>query len=115
LDQSPFQKVFQRGELAVEREELPNTHRAKLHLPSWISPFEKGEAVKKLMRSIANTGKSPLTPLFQRGELAVESVRLPSTYKPKIYLAPRILPPLKKGDDRGIWIFSQLRGTKRGI
>jgi hypothetical protein len=67
------------------------------------------------MRSIANTGKSPLSPLFQRGELAVESVRLPSTYKPKIYLAPRILPPLKKGDDRGIWIFSQLRGTKRGI
>jgi hypothetical protein len=57
------------------------------------------------MRSIANTGKSPLSPLFQRGELAVESVRLPSTYKPKIYLAPRILPPLKKfekGGARGI-------------
>jgi hypothetical protein len=34
--------LFQRGELAVERTELPNTYRAKLDLPSWISPFEKG-------------------------------------------------------------------------
>jgi rare lipoprotein A len=36
--------LFQRGELAVERAELPNTYRAKLYLPSWIiPPLKKGD------------------------------------------------------------------------
>jgi hypothetical protein len=56
--------------------------------------------------SIANSGKSPLSPpfdhaqgmLFQRGELAVERAELPNTYRAKLYLPSWIIPPLKKGD-----------------
>jgi hypothetical protein len=48
--------------------------------------------------SIANSGKSPLSPLFQRGELAVERAELPNTHRAKLYLPSWIIPPLKKGD-----------------
>jgi hypothetical protein len=51
--------------------------------------------------SIANSGKSPLSPLFQRGELAVERAELPNTYRAKLYLPSWIIPPLKKGDKKG--------------
>jgi hypothetical protein len=61
------------------------------------------------MISIANSGKSPLSPpfdlaqgmLFQRGELAVERAELPNTCRAKLYLPSWIIPPLKKGDKKG--------------
>jgi hypothetical protein len=46
--------------------------------------------------SIANSGKSPLSPLFQRGELAVERAELPNTYRAKLYLPSWIIPPFSK-------------------
>jgi hypothetical protein len=57
--------------------------------------------MEEFMRSIANSGKSPLSPLFQRGELPVERVELPNTYRAELYLASWISPPLKKGDKQG--------------
>jgi hypothetical protein len=67
------------------------------------------------MRAIANSGKSPLSPLFQRGELAVEREELPSTYRAKLYLASWMIPPLKKGDKKGDLNFFTASGGKRGI
>jgi hypothetical protein len=64
--------------------------------------------------SIANSGKSPLSPLFQRGELAVERAELPNTYRAKLYLPSCIIPPLKKGDKKGDLNFFTASGLLMG-
>jgi hypothetical protein len=73
------------------------------------------ESCEKMIRSIASFGKSPLAPLFQRGELEVEREEVSNSYTAKFFVSSCIFPPLKKGDDRGIWIFSQLQGEKGGF
>jgi hypothetical protein len=73
--------------------------------------------------SIANSGKSPLSPpfdfaqgmLFQRGELAVERAELPNTYRAKLYLPSWIIPPLKKGDKKGDLNFFTASGDQGGF
>jgi hypothetical protein len=43
FEKSPLTPLCQRGELAGEREEFPNTYRAKFYHPLFdYSPFEKG-------------------------------------------------------------------------
>jgi hypothetical protein len=64
--------------------------------------------------SIAKSGKSPLSPLFQRGELAVERAELPNTHRAKLYLPSWIIPPLKKGDKKGDLNFFTASGDVRG-
>jgi hypothetical protein len=65
--------------------------------------------------SIANSGKSPLSPLFQRGELAVERAELPSTYRAKLYLSSWIIPPFEKGGQiGGFEFFHSFRARVRG-
>jgi hypothetical protein len=54
------------------------------------------------MRSIANSEKSPLTPLFQRGELFVEKEKFPNTYETQMLLSFLDYSPFEKGDERGI-------------
>jgi hypothetical protein len=62
--------------------------------------------------SIANSGESPLSPLFQRGELAVERAELPNTNRAKLYLPSWIIPPLKKGDKKGDLNFFTASGLR---
>jgi hypothetical protein len=76
--------------------------------------------------SIANSGKSPLSPpfdeaqgmLFQRGELAVERAELPNSYRAELYLPSWIIPPLKKfekgGQKGGFEFFHSFGRCKRG-
>jgi hypothetical protein len=62
------------------------------------------------MRSIAKSGKSPLSPpfgfaqgmLFQRGGFELEREGFSSTYSEQLYFLLFKLPTLKKGDYRGI-------------
>jgi hypothetical protein len=51
-------------------------------------------------------GKSPLTPLFQRGELTVEIVELSHPYPAKFYFLSWMIPPLKKGEQGGFELFT---------
>jgi hypothetical protein len=74
----------------------------------------KGSCEKKII-SIANSGKSPLSPLFQRGELAVERAELPNTHRAKLYLPSWIIPPLKKGDKKGDLNFFTASGDLGGF
>jgi hypothetical protein len=65
--------------------------------------------------SIANSGKSPLSPLFQRGELAVERAELPSTYR--AILLPSFLhhSPFEKGGQKGGFEFFHSFGDLEGF
>jgi hypothetical protein len=87
-----------------------------------IPPLKKGSC-EKIMRLMAQSGKSPLAPpfddaqgmLFQRGEPAVERAEFPNTYPAKRYLPSWLIPPLKKGDKKGDLNFFTASGGQRGI
>jgi hypothetical protein len=79
-----------------------------------LPPLKKGSC-EKIMRLMAQSGKSPLAPLFQRGEPAVERAEFPNTYPAKRYLPSWLIPPLKKGDKKGDLNFFTASGGPRGI
>jgi hypothetical protein len=66
------------------------------------------------MRPIAKLGKSPLAPLFQRGELAVAREEFPNTFRANFYFPSWSIPPLKKGDKGGFEFFHMFRVRVRG-
>jgi hypothetical protein len=59
--------------------------------------------MKKFEEIPSELHKSPLTPLFQRGELGLERAALSSTFGEQLYVTSSTFPPLKKGDERGIF------------
>jgi hypothetical protein len=67
------------------------------------------------MRSIANSEKSPLTPLFQRRELFVEREKFPNTYKTKILLSFLDNSPFEKGGRKGFEFFTAFLSQRRGF